>query len=171
MAWADNRGERLPPREILISALGGKCETCGAVTGLQIHHKIPLAGGGTNRLENLAVLCMSCHRKETTAFAKAGRLRSSDRAVPKRQVVLGRQRQILPGEDIGEPYWFEGSELLRFDDEAAMAHLWRVTVVNAQWKPDTIQKRHDRWCELADCPLRGKGVILLLERQSRIRGN
>jgi hypothetical protein len=168
MAWVDGRRERLPPREILISALGGKCEVCGAVSDLQIHHRVPLAAGGTNQLSNLAVLCRVCHRKETAAFAKVGRLRGSDGRPLKMKDSLTQQHgRELPGENIGEPYWFEGTELFRFDDEAALAHLWRTTAVSTHWKADTIQKRHDQRCPLTNCPLRGRGVISLLERQSR----
>ena len=45
MAWEDRRGERISPRKILISSLGGKCEKCGTVADLEIHHRIPLAAG------------------------------------------------------------------------------------------------------------------------------
>jgi hypothetical protein len=167
MAWVDRRGERLPPREILISALGGKCEECGAVGDLEIHHRVPLAAGGTNKLSNLALLCRNCHRKETAAFAKVGRLRSSDGQSSRVKYSVRPSELGLPGEDIGEPHWFEGTELFRFDDEAALAHLWRVTTVNIHWKPDTIQRRHDQRCPLSECPLRGKGVISLIEKKSR----
>jgi HNH endonuclease len=166
MAWVDGRGERLPPHKILISALGGKCEKCGAAYDLQIHHRVPLAAGGTNQLSNLAVLCRVCHGKETAAFAKLGHLRGSDWQPSRKRDSTRRRGRSLPGEDIGEPHWFEGTELFRFDDKAALAHLWRTTTVSPHWKLDTIQKRHDQRCPLADCPLRGKGVISLIERQS-----
>ena len=167
MAWSDRRGERLTPREILISALGGRCEKCGAAGDLQVHHRVPLAAGGTIRLNILAVLCRACHKEETTSIAKVGRLRGSDRTSPK----SGRSKRghgPVPSTEATEGHqWFEETELFRFDDEAALAHLWMVTAVNARWAPETIQRRHDRWCPITDCPLRGKGVISLIARQSK----
>lgn len=48
----------------------GKCEECGKTNDqlprgkkLQIHHKIPVFAGGTNKKENLKVLCDDCHKK------------------------------------------------------------------------------------------------------------
>lgn len=40
------------------------CQECGAdvsKTGIEIHHKTPLAGGGDNSLSNLETLCPDCH--------------------------------------------------------------------------------------------------------------
>jgi hypothetical protein len=170
MAWVDRRGNRLPPRETLILALGGKCDECGAFNDLQVHHKVPLAAGGTNQFSNLAVLCRACHKKETAAFAKVGRLRVSDRTSSKLKPSTRTYRQSQPGDGIDEPYWFEATALFRFDDQAALAHLWRITAVNTHCKPQTIQKRHDQWCPLTNCPLRGKGVVSLIERQSKASG-
>lgn len=163
--WFDRRGERLSPHQLLISILGGKCDNCGSILGLQVHHKTPLASGGTNRIENLALLCRRCHMGETEKFAKIGRLRSFDRVAEKGQTLQITRKSTIPGEDLKEPYWFEVSDLYRFDDEAALAHVWRVTAVSEKWKPTTVQRRHDRACELPDCPLRGSGVVSLIGRR------
>lgn len=40
-----------------------RCRRCGATTALEVHHRIPLAAGGTNAPENLIVLCHACHRQ------------------------------------------------------------------------------------------------------------
>ena len=57
-----NRKRRLARAE-------GRCEACGvtlsASCGWQCDHLIPLADGGTNALENLRVLCASCHTEKT----------------------------------------------------------------------------------------------------------
>ena len=37
------------------------CQRCGRFIGLEVHHKIPLANGGTDELDNLIVLCSVCH--------------------------------------------------------------------------------------------------------------
>lgn len=163
--WVDRRDVRLPPRELLISILGARCECCGNVLGLEIHHRVPLASGGTNRLENLALLCKRCHKIETEKFAKMGRLKSVDRRAEAGHILTATHRSTIPGEDLNQPHWFEESLLHRFDDEAAMAHVWRVTAVNERWKPTTVQKRHDKSCELPDCPLRGSGVVSLIGRR------
>ena len=41
-----------------------RCQNCGGNDFLHIHHHIPLSRGGTNQLENLEVLCESCHIAE-----------------------------------------------------------------------------------------------------------
>ena len=37
------------------------CVRCGGTEGLQVHHRIPLAAGGTNALDNLELRCRRCH--------------------------------------------------------------------------------------------------------------
>lgn len=37
------------------------CAECGVVDRLQLHHRRPIRQGGTHRLENLVLLCASCH--------------------------------------------------------------------------------------------------------------
>ena len=38
------------------------CVKCGSKKNLEIHHIVPLAKGGSNRLENLQLLCRVCNR-------------------------------------------------------------------------------------------------------------
>lgn len=38
------------------------CVKCGSKKNLEIHHIIPHARGGSNRLENLQLLCQRCNR-------------------------------------------------------------------------------------------------------------
>ena len=38
------------------------CVKCGSKKNLEIHHIIPHARGGSNRLENLQLLCRDCNR-------------------------------------------------------------------------------------------------------------
>ena len=49
----------------------GHCEEegCGSEVDLQIHHEVPLGQGGTNKRENLKVLCGTCHRKKHPEWA------------------------------------------------------------------------------------------------------
>jgi len=44
-----------------IKKLGGKCSICRSDEALNLHHIIPKAEGGSNKLENLAVLCANHH--------------------------------------------------------------------------------------------------------------
>jgi predicted HNH restriction endonuclease len=58
--------------EVLAQALG-KCQRCGAPAPfirksdgspyLEVHHKIPLAFGGEDTVENAIALCPNCHRE------------------------------------------------------------------------------------------------------------
>lgn len=42
--------------------LGKVCEICGSTSKLEVHHIIPVFEKGTHDLENLMVLCGSCHK-------------------------------------------------------------------------------------------------------------
>lgn len=43
-----------------------ECEKAGRlVPATEVHHKIPLASGGTNAEENLQSLCKACHSRHT----------------------------------------------------------------------------------------------------------
>jgi len=50
---------------VLIAERGCKCEKCGVVKYLELHHIKPVAFGGTNEKENLLLLCEKCHKQET----------------------------------------------------------------------------------------------------------
>mgnify|MGYP002152208539 CR=1 FL=1 len=39
-----------------------RCVKCGSTKNLEIHHIVPHARGGSNRLENLQLLCQRCNR-------------------------------------------------------------------------------------------------------------
>lgn len=43
---------------------GNRCVTCGSVEDLQIDHRIPLAKGGENSLDNLQAMCGTCNRRK-----------------------------------------------------------------------------------------------------------
>jgi hypothetical protein len=51
-------------RRELVRARDGSCVACGSGHSLQAHHITPLSRGGTNRIENLKLLCEKCHRAE-----------------------------------------------------------------------------------------------------------
>lgn len=62
--WPDYPPDWDDRREELISSLGGKCQKCMGTNILQAHHKVPFWKGGSNKLENLELLCITCHGHE-----------------------------------------------------------------------------------------------------------
>lgn len=40
-----------------------RCANCGSTNNLEVDHIVPLSRGGTNDIDNLRILCKSCHRK------------------------------------------------------------------------------------------------------------
>lgn len=62
--WPDyppDWGERKAELQLLKNE---RCEACGATERLQGHHKVPFWQGGSNKLDNLELLCIDCHGKE-----------------------------------------------------------------------------------------------------------
>ncbi|WP_248516883.1 HNH endonuclease [Salinarchaeum laminariae] len=62
--WSQTaQNEKVSPgtRERIVER-DGDCLRCGEPEGLTVHHIVPIAAGGTNRDENLATLCATCHR-------------------------------------------------------------------------------------------------------------
>jgi ribosomal protein L7/L12 len=49
-------------RQLVWERDGGRCVRCGAAAELQYDHIIPLARGGSDRAENLQLLCAPCDR-------------------------------------------------------------------------------------------------------------
>ncbi len=47
--------------EVLLNYFGKKCNYCGSIKDLHIHHIIPLSKGGKNEISNLEVVCRKCH--------------------------------------------------------------------------------------------------------------
>ena len=43
---------------------GWRCQKCGSIENLQIHHKIRRSQQGNDSLENLVTLCAYCHMEE-----------------------------------------------------------------------------------------------------------
>ena len=41
-----------------------RCVKCGSRENLEIDHMVPLARGGSSRLENLQLLCQDCNRRK-----------------------------------------------------------------------------------------------------------
>jgi 5-methylcytosine-specific restriction endonuclease McrA len=41
---------------------GSKCEVCGSIQNLQIHHYKPKSQGGKDEESNYIVVCSTCHK-------------------------------------------------------------------------------------------------------------
>lgn len=50
------------------------CVRCGDTGPYELDHIVEVKRGGTNDADNLQRLCVSCHKVETAAFAKARRI-------------------------------------------------------------------------------------------------
>jgi len=68
------RAERLKAlrRHVLYRA-GFRCENCGLMDGLDVHHVTKRSQGGKDHPNNLIALCRACHEQTDWPFAK-GRL-------------------------------------------------------------------------------------------------
>ena len=62
--WPDYPPDWEERRQKLIRRRNGQCQKCSATKRLQAHHEIPFWRGGSNKLKNLELLCISCHGKE-----------------------------------------------------------------------------------------------------------
>ena len=60
-----NKRQKTPLMRQLLSETK-KCELCGCRRGLEVHHIIPVAfGGPENDIDNLIVVCTTCHSRLT----------------------------------------------------------------------------------------------------------
>ena len=58
LTYPPDWGER---RRLLIHSAGKRCSVCRTTSRLHVHHVIPLSRGGSHKLENLELLCETCH--------------------------------------------------------------------------------------------------------------
>lgn len=52
-------------RKLVVEFLGKKCFKCGGIDNLEIDHINDLSNGGKNTIENIQLLCKSCHTKKS----------------------------------------------------------------------------------------------------------
>jgi 5-methylcytosine-specific restriction endonuclease McrA len=50
-------------RQAVLSRDQWRCQICGAMAGLEVHHQIPRGRLGADNEQNLITLCHVCHRK------------------------------------------------------------------------------------------------------------
>lgn len=51
---------------LVLERCGDRCYYCGAVGDLTVDHKVPLARGGSNHIDNLVPACRSCNSRKGT---------------------------------------------------------------------------------------------------------
>ena len=82
-----------PPRAALREVLErGRCQTCGnlaAEADMEVDHILPLADGGSNELDNLQLLCSSCHRAKTS---RENSRRAKSKRIAARRVQPARRK-------------------------------------------------------------------------------
>ncbi|MCQ1576680.1 HNH endonuclease [Streptomyces parvus] len=115
------------------------CEMCGrAVPHLDLTHRVPLAAGGSNDLDNLEVICTACN---AARHAAPGISELADRAssLP----ILERTR-LLTWMTMGarprsalEDIWAQYQQLSSIDQQAMARHLARLLDEDAQAEDGT----------------------------------
>lgn len=102
----DVRAEFEQIRPQLISQLPSECQNCDECSDLHVHHIVPIALGGTNKVSNLAMLCVECH----------GKIHGKDFIKSKRLQAEGIARAIAGGKVFGRP---KRNYVTMSDDEKA----------------------------------------------------
>lgn len=59
----------------LVEQYGGCCAYCGAATEMTEDHRVPLARGGTNDIENIIPACLPCNCRKHTMTEREFRVR------------------------------------------------------------------------------------------------
>lgn len=99
MQWPPNPNSKTPHKEriTVVERDGLKCRTCPEIRAIKLtlDHIVPLSMGGSVGIENLQILCESCHKKKdrTTALdGYKGRIRFA-----KEMTNFQRDRMIAKG--------------------------------------------------------------------------
>lgn len=63
-------------KKTILKKYKNKCNECNIDNKLEFHHKVRVADGGSNDIENIQVLCKDCHQKKTEDQQEAGEFMS-----------------------------------------------------------------------------------------------
>ena len=149
-------------RGLLAQVLGNRCENCGSIERLEIDHVIPLSKGGTDTIDNVALLCFDCH-KEKHYPPKAFIERQDRCKKPIKKPIPERISLPLSTAFINSPLLLGDNTLAPFDH----AHLRCYLLLGGgKWGVQAIQLSHDNYCQAPSCFLKGDGLI----RYARLRG-
>jgi 5-methylcytosine-specific restriction endonuclease McrA len=67
-----NRAYRSITPNMIFQLLDAECNNCGSkdYSRMQVDHIVPKSLGGSNSVNNIQILCSTCHREKTTEEAK-----------------------------------------------------------------------------------------------------
>lgn len=80
-------------REGALRRAGHRCERCGSIGPLEVHHKHPRRQGGSDEPENLEVVCVPCHPRggpREKTYPNAFNIRLTDRDLERLQRLADR---------------------------------------------------------------------------------
>lgn len=111
---------------------GGMCLLCKKHEIEHYHHIVPRSKNGSNTMENIAGLCMKCHRKVHTDEKTADRLKKRKAGLVKKYGGLSVLNQIIPAlvNELGN----------RYLGHAHVTHGWNTKLFR---KEHGIEKTHD----------------------------
>jgi len=78
---------------------GHRCTQCGSKDDLEVHHRVPIAAGGTNAEDNLTTLCHTCH---VAIHAEERRAHAEERRAAVEQIRVQTTRALHGGKTIEE---------------------------------------------------------------------
>jgi 5-methylcytosine-specific restriction endonuclease McrA len=81
----------------LVDLWDGRCAYCGERAPLQIDHRVPLARGGTNSIDNILPACGPCNRRKHSMFEQEFRARlAAEKTMPDRSTDVNRPNSEPP---------------------------------------------------------------------------
>jgi hypothetical protein len=155
-------------RGLLVQALGGKCDECGAKERLEIDHFIPLSKGGADTFDNVHLLCVNCH-KEKHMKESTPRVESKEKAKKPKPTIdeCGKVDMRRMQAYFASPVFQHDPKFTRFDRE----HLWGVLVHTlGHTHIEKLQARHDRNCKGSSCSLKNGGLVAFAKDRDLLIG-
>ena len=77
----------------------GVCQICRKKNKLHVHHIIPYRNSKNNNLDNLIVLCSSCHKIEENKYLRYGKPSPNIRIIMKKKYPLPIRVISIPKEE------------------------------------------------------------------------
>lgn len=112
--------------------LPNECQNCGSKKDLDIHHIVPLSICGTNKLSNLAMLCLVCH----------GAIHGLDRVNSKSLQKIGIKKAMDNGVKFGRPKIEISEEFMIIYNEWKSGFITAAEAMRElEIKPNTFYRR------------------------------
>lgn len=99
----------------LLARTGRMCAICNRLHGVQVHHVVPRAAGGTDEASNAIPLCPNCHDEVHAGYApgRTTRVYTEDELrghLERTSQLAAAQANLRPGNE----QWLADAELVRF---------------------------------------------------------